>query len=52
MRFAYQEIKLCLAQIVRHFQFDMAPQTPDELKFESLFLLSCKEIPLKISRRC
>lgn len=52
MRFAYQEIKLCLADIVRKYRFQVTPQTPHKLTFKKGGgLLSCAPFPLKVSRR-
>lgn len=34
MRFAYQEIKLCLARIMRKYRFSCTPDTPQELTFK------------------
>ena len=54
MRFAYQEIKLCLAKIVPKFQFSSIPgQTPDQLNWRKVsILMSCNPFSLKISKRC
>lgn len=51
MRFAYQEIKLCLAKIVRSYQFDKTSETKIPLEYSKIALLTCKNIPLKVSRR-
>ena len=53
MRFAYQEIRLCLAKIIRQFRFEPTADTPIPTKFDlsKLGLLSTNTIPLKVSRR-
>ncbi len=51
MRFAYQEIRLCLAKIVRDFAFATTPKTKVPLEYNKFGLLSCKDIPLKVSKR-
>ncbi|XP_017472908.1 PREDICTED: cytochrome P450 6k1-like [Rhagoletis zephyria] len=51
MRFAYQEIKLCLATIVRKFRFERAPSTPVPIFFNTFELLTTPNIELKISVR-
>lgn len=52
MRFAYQEIRLCIASIVRKFKFQVTPETPDELKFKlGNGLLVVDPFPLKVSKR-
>src|SRR5699024_1680258 len=51
MRFAYQEIKLCLAKIVRSFAFSPTPETQIPLDYNKFGLLSTKNIPLRVSKR-
>src|SRR5699024_5852871 len=52
VRFAYQEIKLCLASIVQRFQFSLTPNTPSKLSFKNgNILLNSFEFPIKVSRR-
>jgi len=52
MRFAHQEIKLCLSRIVRQFQFLPTPQTPTKPEFETFrFALALKSYPTKIRVR-
>lgn len=52
IRFAYQEIKLCLALIVRQFSFNLTPDTPQKLSYKkgSAFL-EATEFPIKLSKR-
>ncbi|XP_017462841.1 PREDICTED: cytochrome P450 3A12-like, partial [Rhagoletis zephyria] len=47
MRFAYQEIRLCLAKIVRRFAFERTPETVVPLNYDKIGFLTCKNIPLK-----
>lgn len=52
MRFAYQEIKLCLAKIIRRYRFTTTPDTPEKLSFKpGSLLLNVKSFPLKMSKR-
>ena len=51
MRFAYQEMKLCLAQIVQRFQFDKTPQTKIPIEYTKMVILTVKNIPLRVSKR-
>lgn len=52
MRFAYQEIKLCLARLILNYQFHSTPKTPEKLKITTKFLLSTTpEFQVKISKR-
>lgn len=51
MRFAYQEIKLCLARIITQFKFDKAPETPEKLEFVKMGLLSVKPFTLSVRKR-
>ncbi|KAJ6220315.1 hypothetical protein RDWZM_006127 [Blomia tropicalis] len=52
MRFAYQEIKLCLATIVRRFRFVPIEQTPEKLIFNRYcFVLTTKPFFLKVEKR-
>ncbi|XP_017491557.1 PREDICTED: cytochrome P450 3A19-like [Rhagoletis zephyria] len=48
MRFAYQEMKLCLAQIARKFRFERTAKTQVPLKIDSLALISSKDIQLRV----
>lgn len=52
MRFAYQEIKLLLAQLLRRFSFGLAEGTPRSLRFNggSLFLTP-QPFQLKVERQ-
>lgn len=52
MRFAYQEVKLCLAKIVRRYRFETAPGTPEKLQFKpGSLLLNVESFPIKVCRR-
>ena len=52
MRFAYQEIHLCLAGLLRKYKFSTTAETPEELTFtKNSALLIAKEFQLKVSRR-
>lgn len=52
MRFAYQEIKLFLAKVIRRYRFSTTPNTPQKLSFKpGSLLLNVKSFPLKVSRR-
>lgn len=51
MRFAYQEIKLCLARIPMLYKFNKTPETPDKLEFVKMGLLSVKPFTLSVSKR-
>ncbi|KAH9387714.1 hypothetical protein TYRP_008908 [Tyrophagus putrescentiae] len=49
MRFAYQEIFLCLAAVVRRFRFQPTAETPAELKFKpGSGLLIADPFPLRV----
>ena len=52
MRFAYQEIKLCLAEIVRKYRFEKNVNTPEKLKYRigSTFL-TVDSLPVDIRLR-
>ena len=51
MRFAYQEIKLCLAHILTRYRFVRSVRTPDKLKFIMGAVLMVKEIPICVEKR-
>lgn len=52
MRFAYQEIKLCIAQMVKKYRFETTVDTPKILKFAPRsILLQTEQFKLKIQRR-
>lgn len=52
MRFAYQEIKLCLAHLLTRYRFTTTPETPEELTFKpASALLIAEEFPIQVSRR-
>ena len=52
MRFAYQEIKLFLAKIIRRYRFATTPKTPSKLSFKpGSLLLNVKHFPLAVSKR-
>lgn len=52
MRFAYQEIKLCLARIIRKFRFERNEGTPDQLSYKiGSGLLNSKEFSVKVETR-
>lgn len=52
MRFAYQEIKLCLAQILTHFKITASASTPSKLTFKpNPLLLIPESIKVNVERR-
>lgn len=52
MRFAYQEIKLALAQVITKYRFEANSNTPDKFYFQPASpMLSVKEILVSIARR-
>lgn len=51
MRFAYQEMRLCLAKIIRNFAFATTSKTKIPLDLNKFGILSCKDIQLKVSKR-
>ncbi len=52
MRFAYQEIKLCLAQMVSRYHFSPTEGTPERLQFlNGSIMLNSTAFPVKVSRR-
>ena len=51
MRFAYQEIKLCLAKIITFYKFTPTTDTPVKLEFPKLGLVSVKKFNLKVNKR-
>ena len=52
MRFAYQEVKLCLAKIVQRYHFHVTPKTPNKLVFtKGSPLMSATPFPIKVTRR-
>jgi len=51
MRFAYQEMKLCLAKIIRGYKFETTAETKIPLNYSKIGILSAKDIPLKVCKR-
>jgi len=52
MRFAYQEIKLCLATVCRRFRFVATDQTPDRLYFKgAMVMLSSQLFDVRVEKR-
>ena len=52
MRFAYQEIKLCLARLALDYRFNPTPNTPEKLKFLAKFqLIRTNDFQIKLSKR-
>lgn len=52
LRFAYQEVKLCLASILTKFLLEVTPETPAKLEFiPGPPILTFNSFPLKIVRR-
>ena len=52
MRFAISELKICLANILRHYKFSITPETPNELTFKrGTNMLIANPFLLKIERR-
>ena len=51
MRFALQEIKVCLAKIVPQFRFSTTNETPQKLDFIPVGLLSVIPFRLKVDKR-
>lgn len=52
-RFAYQEMKLCLAEIIRQYRVCCAPKTPEKLTFKRTNnLLNSVNFPLLVEKRC
>ena len=51
MRFAYQELKLCLAKIVARYKFTVTDNTPKKLVLAKNALQVSRTFPLKVSRR-
>ena len=52
MRFAYQEIKLCFANIVRKYRFSTTPETPAKLTFKTgSGLLIADPFKIKVEKR-
>lgn len=51
MRFAYQEIKLCLAHLVPRYRFILSQHTAKNLELSIGFILQVKNIPLCVERR-
>ena len=51
MRFAYQEIRLCLAKIIRDYRFSKSIHTQIPLKYNAIGVLSAKNIALKVGKR-
>lgn len=52
VRFAYQELKLCFASLVRKFKFETILTTPDELIFKKgIGILQAEPFFIKVSKR-
>jgi len=52
MRFAYQEVKLCLAQLVQRYRFAPTPSTPTKPQFvKGISLLNSLPFPIKVYQR-
>lgn len=52
MRFAFQELKLCLAQLVVRYCFEATAATPEQLTFlKGSIMLNSKAFSVKISKR-
>ena len=52
MRFAYQEMKLLLAKLIRRYRFSNSPNTPTKLSFNpGSLLLNVKPFPLICNKR-
>lgn len=51
MRFALQEIKVCLAKVVQQYQFITTPKTPKKLSFVPVGLMVVDPFELKVCRR-
>ena len=52
MRFAYQEIRLCLAAIVLRYKFGLTPETPAKLSFtKGNSLLNTNPFIVKVEKR-
>lgn len=52
MRFAYQEIKLCLARVITHFRFRRAPTTKEPVEFrKGAFLITPVTLDLAVEKR-
>ena len=50
MRFAYQEIKLCIAKMIGEFNFQTTPKTPVKLEFKKFKpTLNVKPFELKVN---
>ena len=51
MRFAYQEIRLCLAKIIRQYKFSPSEETKIPMEFNKIGIITTKNIPLRVSAR-
>ncbi len=52
MRFAYQEIKLCLTKILPRFKFTATPETPVPIQFaKNSLILTVNSLPIRVERR-
>ncbi|XP_017462627.1 PREDICTED: cytochrome P450 3A19-like, partial [Rhagoletis zephyria] len=52
IRFAMEEMKICLAALLENFEFAPAPNTPNELVFQrGTPVLNSAEFPLRMSKR-
>lgn len=50
MRFAYQEIRLCLAKIVRQFKFSPTAETKIPMVYNKIGIIGAKDIQLQVSK--
>lgn len=52
MRFAYQELKMCLSKLILQYKLNVTPKTPNKLKFAPITpLLKTKDIEIQLSKR-
>ena len=52
MRFAYQELNLCLARLALKYQFHLTPNTPTKMTFSPIMpILRSPDYQLKLSKR-
>ena len=51
MRFAYQEMKLCIAKIICQFKFEATSETKIPLDYDKIGFVTAKNIPLRVSKR-
>ncbi len=50
MRFAYQELRLCLAKIVRQYKFAPTAETEIPMVYNKIGIVSAKNIQLQVSK--